>query len=121
MTELIEAAKNGKTETVELLLNHGADVHTRNNYALRWAVKYRKTQTVNLLLQHKADPSAENYQALKIAATKNHSETFHLLLNNSKPPLTTLEPIYNSAPEQIQQLITAHYKQSKKKSARSAI
>lgn len=47
----------GHKDVVELLLNHGADVHACNDQALRWAAENGHTQTVSLLLEHGADKS----------------------------------------------------------------
>src|ERR1039457_750171 len=49
---LIDAAWTGGTETVEALLAVGADVHARDDYALRWAAYRGRTQTVQILARH---------------------------------------------------------------------
>jgi len=34
----IETAENGNLEVVKFLIESGADIYTKNNYAVRWAV-----------------------------------------------------------------------------------
>ena len=51
--QFILAAQAGETEKVEeLLLEHGADIHADDNYALRWAAHYGHTKVVKLLISH---------------------------------------------------------------------
>jgi len=49
---LIDAAKNGHTETVKALLAAGASVHVWNDYALHWAAFRGHTETVKVLAKH---------------------------------------------------------------------
>lgn len=46
---LLLAAENGRTETVRLLLDRGADAYTRNDLALRWATKHGHTEAAAML------------------------------------------------------------------------
>lgn len=55
----------GKTDTVEYLLEHGANIHAENDEALRTAVKYRKTDTMKCLLELGADIHADNDAAVE--------------------------------------------------------
>ena len=48
--KLIDASSNGHTETVKVLLEHGADVHANNDGALRSASYKGHTETVKLFL-----------------------------------------------------------------------
>ncbi|HCU00936.1 TPA: hypothetical protein DIC20_04500, partial [Candidatus Dependentiae bacterium] len=43
--DLIEAAKNGGTKEVEELLDRGANIHARDDHALRWAAGSGHTDT----------------------------------------------------------------------------
>ena len=47
------------TETVKLLLDRSADLHAFGDLALYWAVDLRDTETVKLLLKHGATITAE--------------------------------------------------------------
>ena len=47
----------GHLELAKLLLQHGADVHADNDYALRRAVQNRDVELVILVLWHGADVS----------------------------------------------------------------
>ncbi len=70
------AAEKGHTETVALLLDgpsgsEGVNIHTRNDFALRFAAKYGHTDTVKLLLDRGAYiPRNMNIQELPDAVRK---------------------------------------------------
>jgi ankyrin repeat protein len=49
---LIWAAFDGDTETVQMLLSAGADVHARTDYALHAAARNGHTETVKILAKH---------------------------------------------------------------------
>lgn len=54
------AARNGHTEVVGFLLDHGADVNARGFFAapaLHWAAHHGYEDTVRLLLARGADPT----------------------------------------------------------------
>ena len=82
--KLIETAKAGKTKTVKLLLEKGADIHAENDSALCYAAVNGHTETVKFLLEQGADIHAENDLALYWAASNGHTETAKLLISNYK-------------------------------------
>jgi ankyrin repeat protein len=89
-TPLYEAAKEGKKDIVELLLNVGADVNKANRedatLPLHWAVAYAHAHKdiVKLLLKAGADINAQSrfgYTALYVAVLNGHKDIIELLLN----------------------------------------
>jgi len=87
-TALIEAAKNGKLDTVMLLLKVKADVSRRDKFgwnALMWAAKGGFVDVLECLL--KSNPEQVNSEirgatALIRAATEGHAKAVELLLKN---------------------------------------
>src|SRR3989339_300803 len=79
--DLIEAAKNGGTKEVEELLDRGANIHARDDHALRWAADNGHTDTARLLLDRGANIHARDDHALIYAAEKGHTDTVRLLLD----------------------------------------
>ena len=77
---LTYAAENGHTEIVKMLIENGAHVFADNNYAVRYAAKKGHTEIVKLLLEHGADIHADNDCALCWAAFYGRTETVRLLL-----------------------------------------
>jgi len=57
---LREASGQGHADLVALLLEHGADVHADNEYALRVASDNAHADVVALLLEHGAKAEAEH-------------------------------------------------------------
>ena len=57
----------------QLLLKCGADVHVRNDEALRYASMGRHTEIIKLLLKEGADIHADNDEALKLASENGHT------------------------------------------------
>ena len=60
--DLFDAAKNGDTNTVKLLLDRGADIHARNDLALRWAAIGVHESVVELLKQYMSSPTIPNVE-----------------------------------------------------------
>ena len=78
-TDLIEAAKDGNLEVLELLLQQGANIDIQNNNgntALIWAARNDRLEVVKLLLQQGANPDLRD----------NHGSTFfdYLSQDNKK-------------------------------------
>jgi len=80
----IQAAGNGDTDLVEILLDQGADIHAASECALRRATDNGHTGTVALLLDRGANIHAVNDIALRSAAKNGNPETVGLLLSRYK-------------------------------------
>ena len=88
-TPLHSAAANSTAEVVELLLQHGADVHSKDDWEgatpLHWAAEYPTAEVVELLLQYGADVNAANNDGetpLHRAAEFSTAEVVELLLQH---------------------------------------
>ena len=88
-TALILAAIRGHSTSIEVLIQHGADVNIKNsngNTALIQAADNGRLTSVDILLQHCADANIQNdsgYTALVYAANANHSDCVNMLLQNN--------------------------------------
>ncbi|KAA0173052.1 hypothetical protein FNF27_05402 [Cafeteria roenbergensis] len=86
-TALVWAASEGHTDTVELLLDCGADPEAKDRYgatALVRAAWRGHTDTVELLLDCGADPEAKDRYGRTApvwAASEGHTDTVELLLD----------------------------------------
>ncbi len=84
-TALMEAADDGDTEAVRLLIKHGANVNAANEdgcTALMMAADEGHTQAVRVLIQAGADLNArdkEGKTALMMAEHEKHAETARVL------------------------------------------
>jgi len=81
-TVLRDAARDGNTTAVRVLLEHGADVHGWDDYALRLAAEKGHCKIVRLLLEYGADVHAENDWALSMAASNEHEKVVKVLLQH---------------------------------------
>ena len=79
--ELIWASGNGHIEVVRELIRAGANVHARDDYALRYASKYGHIEVVRELLRAGADVHACDDYALRWASYHGHIEVVQLLKN----------------------------------------
>lgn len=92
---LYEAARNGNTSMVQLLLDYGAVVQTRMYDPLSGAAQFNHKEVVKLLLDHRADASGRPKQIgskktevfvgatpLRLAAMKGHTDIVKLLLKH---------------------------------------
>lgn len=77
----IQAAGNGDTDLVEILLDEGADIHAASECALRRATDNGHTGTVALLIERGAGIRAVHDLALRSAAKNSDPETVALLLS----------------------------------------
>jgi ankyrin repeat protein len=80
--ELIQASNNGHTETVKLLLEHGANKHAKDDYCIRLASHNGHTETVKLLLEHGANIHAQDDYSIRYASMCGHFKTVKLLIEN---------------------------------------
>jgi ankyrin repeat protein len=80
----ITASKNGNLEIVRLLLSPmvGADVHVKNDYAIRLASQEGHLEIVKLLVENGANVSADDDYSLRIASKYGYLEIVQLLLKN---------------------------------------
>jgi ankyrin repeat protein len=83
---LIDAAWDGHTETVRMLLAAGADMHAWNDFALRFAAHNGHTETVKALLAAGANVHAMDDYALCHAAMMGHTETARVLAKHIFAP-----------------------------------
>ena len=87
-TELIQASRNGRTETVAMLLEKGADMNATDNYGetvLQWASENGHTEIVKMLLEKGADVNAKRNcgnAALSSASYGGYTEIVKMLLKN---------------------------------------
>lgn len=92
---LYEAARNGNTSMVQLLLDYGAVVQTSMYNALSGAAQFNHKEVVKLLLNRRADAGGRPTQIgsqktevfvgatpLRLSAMKGHTDIVKLLLEN---------------------------------------
>ena len=79
---LLKSLKIGFLPIVRLALEKGADIHARNDYALRYASEDGHKDVAELLLKNGADVHADNDDALQGAAASGHKDIVELLLKN---------------------------------------
>eukprot|EP00877_Chromochloris_zofingiensis_P014591 jgi/Chrzof1/9386/Cz04g01040.t1 len=77
------AAVNGHQVVSKRLINAGADLHARNELALRRAAANGQRQIVQMLLELGARIHTQNDFALRAAATRGHLDVVKLLLEKS--------------------------------------
>lgn len=86
-SELIKAATEGQTQTLETLIRGGADIQSDGGTTLIFAVYGSSTQTVSILIVAGADNdmadagtgSGDGRTALSYAEEKNHAEITEVL------------------------------------------
>lgn len=75
------AAKSNQIEVLKFLLWIGADIHACRDDALRWSAENGHVDTVRLLLDSGVDAYTWNAVALCIAAQRGHLNVVELLLD----------------------------------------
>ena len=83
--EFVNASVDGKTKTVKALLEAGANVHTQEDEALRWAALKGHTENVKAIIEAGADVHAENDQAQRWAEFYGHTGTAQVLKEAARP------------------------------------
>ena len=73
------ATEKGHLGIVKYLIENGADIHANNDFALRWAAFDGYLEIVKYLVEHGADIHAANDSALKGAAEYGHTEVVEYL------------------------------------------
>ena len=81
---LIWASNEGHTSIVKHLLDYGADVEYKHNYALHIACSNGHTKIVELLLKCKENYNKDTGYTLELACHNGHTETAKLLLEDHK-------------------------------------
>ncbi len=81
MLTVASVIKDGHTDCVRFLLEHGAKVDAENDLALRWAAEGGHLECMRLLVQHGADVHAQNDWAVSKSAEKGHLNCVRLLLD----------------------------------------
>ena len=77
------SAENGYLPVVQYLLEQGADIHARNDFALRLSAYYGHLPVVQYLLDQGADIHAGNEYALQLSAENRHLPVVQYLLEHS--------------------------------------
>ena len=76
------ASYYGYLEVVKHLVEHGADIHAQDDYALRWASRNGHLEVVKYLTEHGADVHAIDDLALRWASVQGHLEVVKYLIEN---------------------------------------
>jgi ankyrin repeat protein len=79
--QLITASRVGDTKTAKLLIKAGANIHSWEDCAVRWASKNGHTEIVKLLIEADANIHAENDCAVREASRNCHTNTVKLLID----------------------------------------
>ncbi|KAJ3328345.1 hypothetical protein HDU93_001511, partial [Gonapodya sp. JEL0774] len=79
---LLCACLHGKLEVVRFLLEHGADIHVKDDEALYMGVRSGQIEIVRILMSLGADVNAGNGKALEEASYSGHLDIILLLLDN---------------------------------------
>ena len=78
---VIEVSKNGHLEVVKYLVSQGADIKTRDNYAVRWASRNGHLEVVKYLVSQGADIKTRDNYAVIWASRNRHLEVIKYLVS----------------------------------------
>ncbi len=70
--KLLDAVENGDLKEVERLVEHGANIHAKDDLALGWASYWGHLEVVKYLVEAGANIHAYNNEALKVAKEKDY-------------------------------------------------
>jgi ankyrin repeat protein len=78
---LISASENGHLQVVEYLLSIGANIHARDDYAVRWASRNGHLKVVEYLVSVGADIHSDNDCTTRWASHNGHLEVVQYLVS----------------------------------------
>lgn len=84
-TKLIKALHNGDPETAKKLIQSGADIHAKDDLALRLAALYGHLELVKLLVELGSDIESNNGEALiwaSIGRDQRHRDVVKFLIES---------------------------------------
>ena len=76
------AVINGHLEVVKYLVENGANIHADNELALKWAANNGHLEVVKYLVENGADIHVDNEWALRWAANNGHLDVVKYLVEN---------------------------------------
>lgn len=76
---MLSSLRNNNILVFKYLIEHGADVHTETDFAIRFSAGNGYLQLVKYLISKKADITAFNGQALVLATENNHKNVVDYL------------------------------------------
>ena len=80
--QLIETSEKGDLTKVKELIENGADVHAKDDRALRWSAECGHLEVVRFLLENGADIHAQDDLALCWSALYGHLDVVKYLVEN---------------------------------------
>ena len=69
-------------DTFKYLIQNGANIHVRNDYALRWSAGKGYLDVIKFLIENRADIHANDDSALKWSAERGHLDVVKFLIEN---------------------------------------
>jgi ankyrin repeat protein len=97
--QLIDASTNGNLDFVKQLIDQGADIHVRNDWALRAASSKGRLDVVKYLVSKGADIHAENDESLYLAVAFGHLNVVKYLIQQG----SNISELTN-IPEDVQEI-----------------
>jgi len=83
---MVIAVQNNRLNVLKYLESIGADIHARDDIALRWAAKHGALNSVRYLIERQANVHANNDQALQWAVKGNRQDVVRYLISNGANP-----------------------------------